>query len=171
MPSFGRPACLARARIVVGEEIRVNRYIAVLIPEKRGWSVLFPDFPGCSTCGDTIDEAMDMAGDALAGHVEVSRELGARIPRPRGVEAIMADRPWAKENAVDWRRAMAAPIAVRPAIGRPERVTISVDSNVLNAIDTYAKRRGLTRSAVMAAGAEFLMRNDPVRQSRRRKSG
>jgi metal-responsive CopG/Arc/MetJ family transcriptional regulator len=53
-----------------------------------------------------------------------------------------------------------APIAVRAPIGKLERVTVSLDSNVLRQIDAYADRSGQTRSSVLAAGAEMLLGHD-----------
>ena len=42
-------------------------YTAVFHPEPEagGYSVFFPDLPGCYTQGDTMREALYMAGDAL----------------------------------------------------------------------------------------------------------
>jgi predicted RNase H-like HicB family nuclease len=45
--------------------------------------VSFPDFPGCITAGRTLDEAKDMALEALSGHIEVTREAGETVPLPR----------------------------------------------------------------------------------------
>jgi len=53
-------------------------------------------------------------------------------------------------------------VPARPPLGRPERVNVSLDSNRLRAIDAYAERRGLTRSAVLEAGAELLLSTDPL---------
>lgn len=45
----------------------LSMYPACFYKEKEsGYSVLFPDFTG-GTCGDTIEEAMEMAVDFLAG--------------------------------------------------------------------------------------------------------
>ena len=132
-------------------------YIAVLLSERGGWSVLFPDVPGCASQGDTLDEAIAMATDALAGHLAVARDYGDAIREPRPLEDIRADKAWAKDYGVVWDKAMAVPIMVRPPLGKPERVTISMDSNILREIDAYAEKRDLTRSAVLAAGAELLL--------------
>lgn len=133
-------------------------YIAVLVPERSGgWAVLFPDVPGCATQGETLDEAIAMASDALAGHLAVTRDHGDAVPESRSLDDIKADKEWCRHNDVAWSRAMAVPIMVRPPLGRPERVTISLDSNILREIDAYAEKRDLTRSAVLAAGAEFLL--------------
>ena len=133
-------------------------YIAVLVPERSGgWAVLFPDLPGCASQGETLDEAIAMATDALAGHLAVARDYGDPIPAPRSVDEIRSDDAWCSENKVHWSKAMVAPILARPPLGRSERVTISMDSNILREIDTYAEKRDLTRSAVLTAGAELLL--------------
>lgn len=136
----------------------MSHYIAVLIPESGGgWAVLFPDIPGCASQGETLDETIAMATDALAGHLAVARDYGDKILEPRSLDDIKADKDWCSENDVRWDKAMAVPIMVRPPLGRPERVTISMDSNILREIDAYAEKRDLTRSAVLTAGAELLL--------------
>lgn len=42
-------------------------YPAVFTKEEDGgYSVIFPDLDSCYTCGDTLEQAMDMAEDCLA---------------------------------------------------------------------------------------------------------
>lgn len=41
-------------------------YPAIFTKEKNQYSVEFPDLPGCITCGDSLEEAIEMAEDALA---------------------------------------------------------------------------------------------------------
>ena len=41
-------------------------YVAELLPENTGYSVVFPDVPDCFTCGDNLAHAIKMAEDALA---------------------------------------------------------------------------------------------------------
>lgn len=140
----------------------MKSYIAILVPEDEGgYSVFFPDVPGCVTQGEDMTEAQEMAADALSLWMEVAVEEGIALPIPRALAAIKADRTWAKINEVDWRDATAVLVAVRPALGKPKNVNVSLDSNRLRAIDAYAERRGMTRSAVLEAGAELLMASDP----------
>ena len=55
---------------------------AVFTPEDEGYSVLFPDLEGCYTCGDDMEDALEMAEDALA-LVLYGYEKGQReIPSP-----------------------------------------------------------------------------------------
>lgn len=139
-------------------------YIAILAPDpdEGGFSVFFPDLPGCVTQGDDLADAQSMAIDALSGWIASMIAHGDPIPVQRPLEAIHADKAFARENDVDWREAIATLIVTRPPLGRPERINVSLDSNKLRAIDAYAERRGLTRSAVLEAGADLLLSTDPL---------
>ena len=55
------------------------------------FGVDFPDFPGCITAGRTLDEAKDLAHEALAFHIEGMIEDGDAIPDTTNFDAIMAD--------------------------------------------------------------------------------
>jgi predicted RNase H-like HicB family nuclease len=143
-------------------------YIAILVPEKEdgGYSVFFPDLPGCVTQGDDVADAQAMAIDALSGWLAATIDLGYPVPIQRPLEVIRADKSFARENEVNWHDAIAMVVPVRPPLGRPERVNVSLDSNKLRAIDAYAERRGMTRSAVLEAGADLLLSSDPVTGAR-----
>jgi predicted RNase H-like HicB family nuclease len=52
--------------------------------EKYHYSVTFPDLPGCITEGRTIDEATEMAREALALHLFGMEEDEEEIPSPSG---------------------------------------------------------------------------------------
>lgn len=43
-----------------------------------------PELPGCMAHGDTQDEALHQAQQAMAAWVEVAQEIGRPIPEPRG---------------------------------------------------------------------------------------
>jgi antitoxin HicB len=59
------------------------QYIAKLSREGGRWLIDFPDCPGCQTFGDTKEEALAMAADALEGWLETHLEHGDVPPRPR----------------------------------------------------------------------------------------
>jgi predicted RNase H-like HicB family nuclease len=140
----------------------MKSYIAILVPEDEGgYSVLFPDVPGCVTQGEDMAEAQEMAAEAVSLWMEVAAEEGLALPIARPLEAIKADKAWAKANGVDWRDTTAVLVAVHPVLGKPKNVNVSLDSNKLREIDAYAERRGMTRSAVLEAGAELLIASDP----------
>lgn len=48
--------------------------------DKNAYTVTFPDLLGCITEGNTLEEAICMAKDALAGYLLTSEEDGDEIP-------------------------------------------------------------------------------------------
>ena len=57
-------------------------YPAVFINEENGYSVIFKDLEGCYTCGETLEEAIEMAEDALAFTLYGYEKEGKGIPQP-----------------------------------------------------------------------------------------
>lgn len=55
---------------------------AVFTPEDQGYSVIFPDLEGCYTCGDNLEDALEMAEDALALVLYGYEKDGRFIPAP-----------------------------------------------------------------------------------------
>ena len=69
----------------------MTHYIAFVEPGPKNYSAYFPDLPGCASAGDTLDETIANAEEALAAHVGFMAEDGDTIPPPRSLEAIKAD--------------------------------------------------------------------------------
>ncbi len=56
-------------------------YRIVLRREPEGvYTALVPSLPGCITWGQTVEEALEMAKDAITGYINVLREEGEIIP-------------------------------------------------------------------------------------------
>ena len=55
------------------------------------FGVSFPDFPGVVTAGATVDEAHELAEEALAFHVKGMIEDGKAVPLPTQLDEIRAD--------------------------------------------------------------------------------
>lgn len=53
------------------------------------YSVYVPDLPGCISCGDTHEEALQMIREAIRGHLDVLREHGEPIPPPRSTATVI----------------------------------------------------------------------------------
>ena len=49
--------------------------------------MIVPALPGCVTFGETIDEALSMAKEAIEGYIETLNELGKEVPRDNDVLA------------------------------------------------------------------------------------
>lgn len=55
---------------------------------EQGYTVTFPDIDGCITEGDTLEEALYMAKDALVGYLYLSERDGDEIPAPSNIDDI-----------------------------------------------------------------------------------
>ncbi len=59
----------------------LSAYPACFFKEDAGYSVVFPDLDRLSTCGETLDEALTMAVDCLAGHLYLAQKDGTPLPK------------------------------------------------------------------------------------------
>jgi len=56
-------------------------YVALVRKENSVYGVEFPDFPGCITCGQNLEEAVRMAAEALNLHIDgIWRDGGMLLP-------------------------------------------------------------------------------------------
>ncbi len=61
-----------------------REYEVVLLPEAEGgFSVFVPELPTVVTEGETVEEALDMARDAIEGYLETMRDEGWAVPEVR----------------------------------------------------------------------------------------
>jgi predicted RNase H-like HicB family nuclease len=61
----------------------IRHYRAIVEGDaETGYSVFFPDVPGCTSGSDTLQEATLNAEEALASHIELMIESGDKIPSP-----------------------------------------------------------------------------------------
>ena len=123
-------------------------YIAVVHKDpKSDFGVSFPDFPGCITAGSSIDEAKDMANDALSLHIKGMLEDGENIPAPSKLENIMDDPVYSDAAAI-------LVVSVSEAKPRSVRVNITIPEDMLRKIDNVAKQRGMSRSSFLVHAAQ-----------------
>lgn len=68
-------------------------YVAVVedgSPDKAV-GLWFPDLPGCFSAGDTVDEALLNASEAVSLYAESLAKEGKALPAPRSVAALKSD--------------------------------------------------------------------------------
>lgn len=63
-------------------------YPACFFHNEDGYSIIFPDLNWLSTCGATLEEAMRMAVDCLAGYLYEAQIDGEEIPLPSKLGTI-----------------------------------------------------------------------------------
>ena len=127
------------------------RYIAFLHKDDDScFGVSFPDLPGCISAGDTLDEAVANAAEALQGHVRVMEADGDAVPPARDIGNIMQDETLADERS----GAVIVAVPLIRDLGSTTRVNVSLDLGLLKAIDQEAATRKQTRSAFLASAAK-----------------
>jgi predicted RNase H-like HicB family nuclease len=125
----------------------MSHYIAIVHKSADScYGVHFPDLPGCVSAGDTLDEAIAAAGEALRFYAEDARAM----PAPRALDAVRADAD-VRRDIEEGGAFVAIPLLLDA--GRSVRVNITMDAGLLASIDAAAARRGLTRSAFLAQAA------------------
>lgn len=66
----------------------LSAYPACFFKEDSGYSVVFPDLNYLSTCGETLDEALSMAVDCLAGYLYWLEKGGDTAPAASAIGQI-----------------------------------------------------------------------------------
>lgn len=68
---------------------KILNYTVIFEPaEEGGFVVHVPALPGCHTQGETLDEAYQMAGDAILGYIKVLRQLKEEIPQEKEASIV-----------------------------------------------------------------------------------
>lgn len=122
--------------------------VAIFKDEGSVYGVNVPDIRGCHSWGNTIDEALKNAREAIYSHVETLVELGQPVVISQStIEALVqnaeyAGAVWALVN-----------VELEKLDSKPERINISLPRFVLTKIDNFAESRHETRSGVLARAA------------------
>jgi predicted RNase H-like HicB family nuclease len=115
------------------------------------YGVTVPDLPGCFSAGETMDEALSNAVEAIECHLEGLMLDGEPLLTPTSVEHY--------KNDVELSGGVWALVSVDFAklSGKSRRVNITIPERVLSLIDDYASRHGETRSGLITqATLEFI---------------
>jgi len=122
------------------------RYPIVIEPGTNtiAFGVIVPDLPGCFSAGDTLDEAIANAEEAVAAWIDAALDAGDVVPEPSAIESLRK-----KQKYKGW---ILGVVEVDPALldDTIERVNITLPRRVLKRIDAKAKDVGETRSSYIA---------------------
>lgn len=107
-------------------------YPAIIEAAGDGYSVYFPDLPGCVSAGDTVEEAFDGATEALGLHLAGMVEDGEDLPAPTPYTAVVPD----PES-----RVIAIVLVPAPMPGRTVRINVTLDEGLVKMIDAVSANR------------------------------
>lgn len=108
------------------------------------YGVTVPDLPGCFSAGETLDDAMAQAVEAIECHIEGLLMDEEFVSPPSSIETFhlnpdFAGGIWA---LVD--------VDLSKLSGKSKRVNITLPERILRTVDLYASTHGTTRSGLIA---------------------
>jgi predicted RNase H-like HicB family nuclease len=127
----------------------IIEYTGLAEKVKSGYSVFFPDFPGFGSAGSSLEAARKKAKDGLIAHVELMIEDGEPLPKPSSLDKIM--------KLSDAKGCVPLIISIIAPSGKAQRINITIDKALLNALDIAAHDLHKTRSALIAEAAQKLL--------------
>lgn len=111
------------------------------------WGVVVPDLPGCFSAGDTLDEAYDLAKEAIDLWINTALDDGKPVPMPSPL-AVHQSNP--EFDGWSWAVVEVDMSSFEDTV---ERINITISRRVLRQIDQYVKRHHGTRSSFLAESA------------------
>ncbi|MBK5913881.1 type II toxin-antitoxin system HicB family antitoxin [Rhodocyclus purpureus] len=125
------------------------RYPIAIEPgdDTHAFGVVVPDLPGCFAAGDTLDEAVDNAKEAIELWLETVIDDGGAIPDPRHIAEHQANPEFA-----GWVWAVVS-VDLAALSDKAERINITLPARVLRRIDAAARAAGESRSGYIARRA------------------
>ncbi len=127
-------------------------YYAIFSPDDDGWSVRFPDAPSVNTCGETVEESLEMAVDALSAIMVLGRK-GREYEAPKPYVEIKKE---AKQGELIFP---VLPSEKAMDEYRPKkRINVMVPVDLLERVNEYVKtQEGLDRSRFICGAVERVL--------------
>ena len=118
-----------------------KEYIAVIEKRKNSdYGVIFPDFPGCISAGKTLEEAKNMAEEALQFHIDGMLHDKEELPSPSILDKIK----------LKYKKAEIFLIVSAQIPSKAARINITIDEKLLRKLDKYLDNIGENRSSFFA---------------------
>ncbi len=111
------------------------------------YGVTVPDLPGCFSAGESIDDALIQAVEAIECYLEGMLIDGEAIPLPTAIEAHAANPDYA--GGV-WALVS---VDISKLSGKSKRINITLPERLLAQMDSYAAQHGQSRSGLIAEAA------------------
>ncbi|EJL85345.1 type II toxin-antitoxin system HicB family antitoxin [Pantoea sp. GM01] len=97
--------------------------------QTTAFGVTVPDLPGCFSAGETLEEAVKNAKEAIIGHLELLVELGQDIPAVSDLKSLMKDAEYA---GYVW---VLIDVDVTRILGGSEKINVTLPKLLIDRID------------------------------------
>ncbi|MET0264643.1 MAG: type II toxin-antitoxin system HicB family antitoxin [Duganella sp.] len=119
--------------------------VVIFKDEHSVYGVNVPDIKGVHSWGDSIEEALSNAKEAIVSHIETLLELGEPVEISKtNIDALYGDPAY---TGGIWALVS---LDLEKLDSKPERINISVPRFVLSKMDRYAASRHETRSGLLS---------------------
>ena len=123
----------------------IKKYIAVINKENaKQFGVVFPDFLGCVSVGKNLEEAEEMAQEALQFHIDGMLKDGEELPKAKTLDEVKK-----KYKKVEIFAMISVKIKTKAT-----RINITIDEKLLRKLDKFLLNRDETRSSFFAKSIE-----------------
>ena len=131
------------------------RYPVVIHKDRKSdFGVTVPDLPGCFSAGETMEDALTSAAEAIECHLEGLLFDGEAIPDAQSIEMHQKNKDYACGT---WALVS---VDLSKLASKAKRINITLPERVLALVDEQAKREGESRSGLLArAVLDYIGRN------------
>ena len=117
-------------------------YLGGVSGHPGSYGIVFPDFLGCVSVGETLVEVAAMGREALQLHVDGMVEDGDLIPEPTSVDYERLDAEFADPNDPDDVEPWVAVIGIEVEVPTfPQTVPVLLDTTLIQEIDRAVPNR------------------------------
>ncbi|MBF0500923.1 MAG: type II toxin-antitoxin system HicB family antitoxin [Candidatus Riflebacteria bacterium] len=122
--------------------------IVVHKDKKSCFGVTIPDFPGCFTSGNTFDDAIKNVQEAIECHLDE----GDIVPTASDIESLT--------NNPDYKGGIWVMVDIDLSAfeSRAKRINVTIPENLLREIDSFAHKKGLSRSSFLSQAARSALK-------------
>jgi predicted RNase H-like HicB family nuclease len=116
---------------------------------QHAFGVAVPDIPGCFTAGDTLEQAIINAREAIEFHLEGLCEDGEDVPQASEAASLVTNPDYA-----GWIWAI-IDVDITPFLGKSQKVNVTLPDLLIKRIDETVARQPAykTRSGFLAQAA------------------
>jgi predicted RNase H-like HicB family nuclease len=129
----------------------MNYPVVIHKDEDSDYGMTVPDLPGCFSAGETMEEALENVREAILCHAEGLMMDGEPVPPPTSIEnhrnnELYKDGIWALVT-----------VDLSKISGKAKRVNITIPERLLAQVDSFARKKGETRSGLfLSAAMEYM---------------
>lgn len=115
--------------------------------KESDYGVTVPDFPGCFSAGDSIEDALSQAREAIELHLEGMLDDGEGVPE------ITPFEDWQKQK--EYKGGVWFLVGIDPSkvAGKAKRINVTIPERLLDQIDKAAALEQTSRSGFLTTAA------------------